>query len=372
MSRRRRRLLSSTAINVVLDGELPSYVTFTRASSGTYFDSAGVLQTATTNEARNHYLQDGSGLNGLLIEEARTNILLYSEQFDDATWAGNTATITANSVAAPDGTLTADTATFTGTQLVRQTVTGLTNPTTLAPSIFIRAAAATTVNIRQGNTAAGFEAKAVTTSWQRIEATVGSNASTSFNFDVQGTDTEVYIWGGQLEAGSYATSYSATTSASVTRAADVASIDLTAVSWFNATEGALYVDATLTAARSFAPYVVINDGSAVNRLLIYTSASTSVQGLATVASAAVAAPTVTGVTTTDRTKAAFGYKVNDYNIAVNGGLGTLDTSGAIPTGLTDLFIGRNSGGTLYFGGIISNIRYYNTRLTDANLQVLTT
>jgi hypothetical protein len=83
-------------------------ITFTRASSGTYVDSAGVLQTATTDVPRfDHNPTTGESL-GLLVEEQRTNSLTYSEDFTNAAWVPLLAAVTGNAIAAPDGATTAD------------------------------------------------------------------------------------------------------------------------------------------------------------------------------------------------------------------------------------------------------------------------
>jgi hypothetical protein len=67
-----------------------------------------VLQTASANVARfDHNPVTGESL-GLLVEEQRTNLLLRSEEFDNAYWLKSNATITSNTVIAPDGTLTGD------------------------------------------------------------------------------------------------------------------------------------------------------------------------------------------------------------------------------------------------------------------------
>jgi len=409
MSRRRRILLSSTAVNVVLNGELPLYATFTRASSGTYFDSAGVLQTATTNEARNHYLQDGSGLNGLLIEEARTNSCLQSEDLS-TTWAANATTVTVNQAAAPDGATTMDELVsneVATSHFISQAVS-ITNTTTYTWSTFAKAS---TSNFIQITTSSALFGSAVWANFDLSSGVVGSlgasctstilhvgngvyrctmtatatgtgsiagfalalvATASSGRIAVFNSAASVFTWGSQLEVGAFATSYIATTTVAATRAADVATINVVAVSWFNATEGTIYADTTLIAATTFSPFAAINDGTTANRIVMFTPTSTAVQGLVTASSVDVAAPTVTGVVTTNRTESALGYKVNDYNIAVNGGLGTLDTSGALPSGFTQLNIGRSSSGVSFLNGIISNLRYYNTRLSDANLQVLTT
>ena len=95
---------------LVLGKELTSLTTFTRASAGTHFNSAGVLVSASTDVARFEYDPGNSdALLGFFVEEARTNLCLQSEDFE-TTWSNNqTVTITANSTVAPDGNTTADT-----------------------------------------------------------------------------------------------------------------------------------------------------------------------------------------------------------------------------------------------------------------------
>ena len=82
-------------------------ITFTRASGATYLDSDGVLKTASTNIPRIEYDADGNRL-GLLVEEQRTNIQVYSEEFDNAAWAKANSSIDSNVIVAPDGNTTAD------------------------------------------------------------------------------------------------------------------------------------------------------------------------------------------------------------------------------------------------------------------------
>jgi hypothetical protein len=85
-----------------------SLVTFTRASSGTFVDSAGVLQTATTDVPRfDHNPTTGESL-GLLVEEQRTNLFERSEEFENAYWTKTRASVSSNATAAPNGATTAD------------------------------------------------------------------------------------------------------------------------------------------------------------------------------------------------------------------------------------------------------------------------
>ena len=87
---------------------LDSRVTFSRTSTATYYDQYGTLQTAAMGEARFDYDPATGEAKGLLIEEQRTNLLTYSEQFDNAAWIKTRLSVDANNTTAPDGTLTAD------------------------------------------------------------------------------------------------------------------------------------------------------------------------------------------------------------------------------------------------------------------------
>lgn len=91
---------------------IPTPATFeSRASTGTYFDSNGVLQTAAIDQPReNHVLVDGEWVSqGLLIEpKAATNLLRWSEAFDNSVWFKTRCTVTTNAATSPDGSATAD------------------------------------------------------------------------------------------------------------------------------------------------------------------------------------------------------------------------------------------------------------------------
>ena len=80
-----------------------------RASTGTYFDSAGVLRTAPINQPRLNYNLVGSAWTqpSVLIEPAATNLITNSQTIGSTGWSTNASTTTANNTTAPDGTTTA-------------------------------------------------------------------------------------------------------------------------------------------------------------------------------------------------------------------------------------------------------------------------
>ena len=288
-------------------------VTFTRASSGTFVGSDGVRQTATTNEPRfDHNPTTGESL-GLLVEEARTNALL------------NSATLSTQSVTVAAA---ANTLSFYGTGTV--TLTGVS---TAGPLV------GTGANDRVSLT---------------FTPTVGVLILT-----VSGSVTNA-----QLEAGAFPTSYIPTTGATVTRAADVASITGTNFSsWYNQTEGTVFFEG-INPAVSTAAFAV-SDGSTNNRLQMETGTNTRVARV--VSGGTTQAGNNIAYTYGASQKFAMSYVANSINFANAGTLGTEDTSATIPT-VDQARIGANPTGANPLNNTIKRFTYWPTRTT---LQAIT-
>lgn len=172
---------------------------------------------------------DGTNV-GLAVEMARTNFILWSEQADHAGWTTTTnATVTANSVAAPDSNTTADTLDYTGggtAGLYRLFDAGhiYANTTKFVISSWIKLASGTPT-IRMDN---GYSQPSVspTSAWVRYEnsgTSDGANSAQLLYRSPVGSTTafHIYVFGAQSEVGLYPNSYIPTTSASATRAQDV-------------------------------------------------------------------------------------------------------------------------------------------------------
>ena len=341
---------------------------------------------------------------GLLIEEQRSNLLTYSEQFDSAYWAATGATITANSVVSPDGTTNADT-------LVEDTSTGVhrvyatpacSASTTYTYTAYIKAAGRTQVRLLETtlggaifdlSTATVVSTDAGVTSeiqnagngWYRcrVTATTGG-AQTIFVTQIQGSvagnpnytgngATALYIWGAQLEAGSFATSYIPTVASQVTRSADEALIQApNFASWFNAAEGTMVLSASVLGSPGAATvsFAQLSNGSSNNFEISLGMFDFSAPAFQVVNSTTQANLDLGSMTAGQIVNMAGAYKTNDFAGVLNGGTVQTDASGSIPSGISTLGIGFRLGG-VYMNGHIRSLRYFPTRLTNAQLQALT-
>lgn len=375
-------------------------ITFTRASSATYVDSAGLIQTASTDVPRfDHNPTTGESL-GLLVEEARTNLLVRSEEFETGWAAAGGAVASAGTNVAPNGTATADTITdtngTTASPFIFQTVT-LADSTTYTMSCYLKAGTKSTARVGIRNKAgsiifSNFDLAAGTTSvgsaisssiesvgngWYRCIVVAGSSTGATSqrgliyidtaSYTADGTGT-ILAWGAQLEAGAFPTSYIPTTTATVTRSADVASITGSNFSnWYRQEQGTVFAEYR-TPASGTRGVVGFNNNTADERVALFTSGTDPklivVDGGVTQADldgGAVVASTMA--------KTAAAFAANDFSIVHAGGTAVTDTGGTMPTP-DRIFIGADQAGN-YQNGRTKRVMYWPLRLPNSTLQALT-
>jgi hypothetical protein len=180
----------------------------------------------------------------------------------------------------------------------------------------------------------------------------------------------IYLWGAQVEAGAYATSYIPTLLATVTRNQDLfAKASITSL--LGQTEGTLFLDFTFNRQFQNADVLSINDASILNRVSIGVTASNTLTALVT--SAGVDQATITStIAVGTRYKCAIAYNANDFVLYVNGVQAGTDTSGVVPASLTRISNDAGTTSTTPFDYPMNQTLVFKTRLTNAELATLTT
>jgi len=367
--------------------------------------------TSTINSAPrfDHNPTTGESL-GLLVEEARTNLLLQSNGFD-TTWTNTNSSETAAAGIAPDGTTTAwelkDTLDVISTVHNLTQILSWTSGVTYTISCWMKAgtlneggisfpgAAFTTVltcrfDLTTGaliNASAGVTASSVVfpNGWIRIVATatatitaaaggIGIRITNGAGSYIGTGDGTILIWGAQLEVGAFPTSYIPTTAATVTRSADVCSISGSNFSaWYRQDEGTMFADAARSAVDSrFPATFTFSDNTRNNETYVVFGQGSAADGQMSVTTAGVlqAYLSRTGVASPARNIVAGTYLTNNINLVTNGSAATSDTSATIPT-VDRAYIGLRGDGNGCMNGTIRRLTYWPTRLADSTLQAVT-
>lgn len=203
----------------------------TRSTTATFIDQYGVVRTAAANELR----QEGDGW---LFESASSNLILRSEDFDNAAWIKNgggtglAPTVTPNFGVCPDGSASADRVQFSigggSSSADVSEIKQFAVATSPVISVWLKSNTGSnqTVSIGYGSVLQVI----VTADWKRFEFAT-SGVSQSFEIRVRGdqesSDADILVWGAQLETGATeASSYIPTSTASSTRGADIVSVSV--------------------------------------------------------------------------------------------------------------------------------------------------
>ena len=396
-------------------------VTFTRASTATYFNSAGVLTSASNDVARFDYDPSTLAPLGLLIEEARTNSIRNNTMVGAV--AGTPGTLPTNwSVG---GTTTGLTREIVGTNtengityvdmrfsgtagaalnpniifevsnaitaLNGQTWTSsfylslvggsLSNVTNIIPVVSMFNSTPTLIGTLAGSAITPTNA-ALRTQRNSFAATLNQAATAFIYSQIQfsvangaAIDITLRIGLPQLEQGAFATSVIPTTTTALTRSADVASVN-TLSPWFNTVNGTLYAEYSRFGAANFQSVANLGEPTFFNQYALgFGSGAPSNNNRFDVVAGNVSQASITVLTTpalNTIAKIAGAYAVNDFAATANGAVPGVDTAGSLPSGTTVLGLGCNpalNGG--FLNGHIRRISYYPRRLTNAELQAIT-
>ena len=378
---------STLAYNDENNNFKPLPFNFERGSSATVVNKDGLIETVGSDMPRIDYSDDSEG--ALLLEPQRTNLATYSEDFTQG-WTGFRVSVLSNSILSPKSDLTASSLiedSTLNTHVLRFTYTPNVNSYTF--SVFVKSLSGNRRVILNSGFDTDFalfdlssgtiiseaniddaSIKSYNNGWYKISVTKANISGSSFDLRLdngtsvsyQGDGTSgVYVWGAQLEEGSYPTSYIPTQGSAVTRLADVCNNGANE-QVINSSEGVLYAEMRGLGSDLTAKSVVINDLSSVNEVGFYyygnrIDAYVKVGGV----NEFYVIESIADVTITS--KIALKYKENDFALWINGVKEAVSTSGLTPIGIKSLSFAQ--------GLSTKEIKLYNTALTDAELIALT-
>ena len=364
-----------------------------------------LLRTAAINEPRLEYDASGNPL-GLLIEEARSNVLLHSEEMTNAVWVsefGNYGSIASSSLASPAGTgsFKLIAATNNGRQARLQAVNQSGNKvisifakageySVLQISDAIDAANYTNFDLANGviGSSGGYTVKMedAGNGWYRCSCYDNFSINMNFvrfsvvqspssprveSFSGNGSDG-IYLWGAQIETGAFPTSYIPTSGSTVTRAKDIASLPVEKFA-YNQDQGSIvcHFNYFFESGNSKRTYEFSDALSAnVIRMLDHNNVN-QLQANVKFGGAGVAGILINAPTMLSGVKTFQSYKLNGYSGGADGTLAGTDSNGALPIGINKLSIGSNRVGGATMNGHITSLQYYPKKLTNEELELLT-
>lgn len=358
--------------------------TFSRASTATRINASGLIETVAANQPRFDYDPVTLACKGILIEEQRTNLFTESEfrnGVSDAPTRGPL--VAASSIAGFAGALSIG---YDGVALqTAYKTSGLltaSTPATISAivkmddggaPVFGHATPTNSANdfafVLGSNPFKPDKTEYLGGGLYRVSATatVGTtNLSSNGVIKYQTNSSRTFkVTAFQLEQASFPTSYIPTTTAQVTRAADVCSIN-TLSPWYSQTEGAVFCELDfLNVSGGGMAAFSLDDGSESNRYLIYkTSSSPIVNAYSNSQSMAIGSAQSGRVE-----RSCLAFSADSFSGAINGSVFSAAKT-QFPSGISRLFVGRSHAGN-YLSGHIRKLKYFPKRLTNAQLQALT-
>jgi len=329
--------------------------TVTRATTKTRINSVGLIETIAIDTPSIDYSLGGCP--NILLEPQRTNLFLRSEEFN-TTWSQIQGTVTANATTSPSGSIDADRFTGNGASTnhrLIQAVT-LTSGSTYTVSCYVKKdtndffqyyllsgefGANAWANFDVNNGVLGTTGSAASAritdagdGWYRcsITATAINSGSSGINFtlissatsvraETNSLSTSLFFWGAQFELGAYATSYIPTTSASVTRNADVISRgNIFTNGLITASGGTWFVDLrdNRTIIRDTFAALSIFQTSATTNSFVFFNHSSGAGGRIQISKFISGTPTTLYTTTSNTSKIAIKWNGTTADIFENG------------------------------------------------------
>lgn len=387
-------------------GEL---ITFTRATGGGRFNADGVYEWLAADQPRIDYDPVTRECRGILIEEQRTNLLTYSNDFSQSAWAKVNSTATAAEISF-DQTTPWYEITATGSEYPRVDRDITLSAGTYSFSVFLKPGTShyvhgtvefsvtdtlrfyadmslmeAKVNVSKGSITGVARIRPIGGGAFRLFVTVSLPAANSWKIFVgpaksYGTSfadigNSVKVGGAQLEVGAFSTSFIPTSGAQVTRAGDVCSVN-TLGPWYRQDEVTLFVRGAMIerpASTSSGMFVCLRTESTQNSIFITSGLAKPNQRRFDVMHLSTPSCQLAVSDLVDQesiANMAGSCKKDDFAFSRDGLPATIDTYGEVPRAVI-LGVGSSALGGNYVNGHIRRIRYIPRRISDTELQALT-
>ena len=385
----------------------PMPFSFSRNSIATRVNKEGLIEVVGKDIPRIDYTDSADGV--LLLENSATNLLTYSEAFDNSYWTKSGSSVTSGFIS-PDGTNNAFKIIENIDNVEHYIKRSIANPIGFYTwSLFVKAEERKYIVFRTNADGGAYknscfdieygtivydglhqskaEIQQLNNGWFRISAYVKETSGTTRNYHIHISDTPitdngaisyqgdgtsgVYIYGAMLEQGSHPTSYLPTSGSTYQRAAETANGSGNS-EVFNDSSGVLFANISALSNDGTNRFVSINSGSQTNRVAIYFDTSNNLNGQLRVGGSTQASITDSSLNILNFNKVAFKYKQNDVSFYINGfQIGVDNNANVFTDGTLNSLNYDVGGGTLDFYGKTKEIAYYDEVLTDLELETLT-
>ena len=398
---------STLAYNDENENFKPLPFEFSRESKATVVNKEGLIETVGDNIPRIDYLDNSKG--ALLLEPQRTNLITYSEDFVNSYWTKSGSSVVSG-VVSPDGTNNAY-------KLVNNSSNGLhsligsnvsSSNTDYSLSLFVKAEEVNKIGVRDAITGlyltydistdtviesnvVSYNISKLTNGWNRVSIVFQGSGSAiiqpkiyllndsyisgnpqSYSYTGNGTDG-LYIWGAQLEEGSYSTSLIKTNGSSATRLQDECD-DAGDSSTFSDSEGVLFAEIKgFISSDTVEPnrYITLTDGTSNERVaLLLGGNNNQLRAIIYSSTQSVNLSFTTSLTEVKQfNKLAIKYKSGDYAFFLNGvKIGSSTETNIFSANTLNDCSFDVGGGTQQFRGNVKDVRVYNTALTDLEIE----
>ena len=376
---------------------------FSRSGKATRINSQGLIEEVSNGQSRLNYpMIDGKvvGCPSHLLEPQRTNLITYSEDFSDSSWSKSRASVVLNSTISPDGSLNAsklvEDTTSGGHILYRNNITTGAGINTLSVKVKANGrnwvllydseqGEAVYFDLKNGvagtivGTPDAYSIKKLPNGWYDISLTTTATLRVDFKIYTAESDgnnaylgdgvSGIYVWGAQVEQGSYPTSYIKSNSGSTTTRSAENANGAGNADTFNDSEGVLMAEISALADSSETSVISISNNSITEKVLIALLFGTTIRLEANMSSGSDFLLDVP-INIYLNNKVCLQYKSNQYKVFVNGISYSLTQGSTTPSGLLDLSFDRGDG-TRNFNGNTKQLQYFDSVLTDSELEQLT-